>query len=87
MSAELKYLLGPLAGPPPAPTIGSAPDHQAGLLDRSGAMQPIKIGGKKKKEEPVMIDLGVRNILADDEGTVEEEKDTQLVSRSEYNQI
>jgi hypothetical protein len=77
MTLALREMLGQLAGPPPPPTTGVQV-----LPDLTGGIAPIKIGAKKKKkEEPMMIELSARNVLEEEE--VAEEKDTQLVSRSE----
>lgn len=80
MTPHLREFLGQLAGLPPAPSVGIVIPH-FGLVE-GAAMVPIKMGVKKKKEEPMMVDLSSRNILGEDE--VEEDKDSQLVSRSEH---
>lgn len=94
MSTGLRAYLGHLAGPPPIPTTGMQGGQggdglgSQGLLDLSGnGMQPINIKlGKKKKEEPLMVEMMPKsvNVL---QGMGEEEKepeqDTVLISRSE----
>jgi hypothetical protein len=78
LTLEDREFLGPLAGSRTGPAASVAADNH-GQLNTSAAMIPIKLG-KRQKEEPVMVNLIGRNVLQEEE--VEEERDSQLLSRS-----